>query len=361
MAKQPSIKAPRPRPAVRKMSPYIPPTGGRAGKLRLDFNENTVGCSPRVLRALKQHASRELLSVYPEYEGARQSIAPFFGVKPEQMTFSDGTDEAIQVLANTYVDDGDEAVIPWPTFPIFRVAVEISGGTPRLVPYQEPDLAFPLRPLLESITRKTRLVLIANPNNPTGSAIGLAEIETILRKARRAAVLIDEAYFEFYGVTALKLLKRYPNLFVSRTFSKVYGMAGLRVGCVFSQAENISAFRKVQSPYSVNSLAVICAIEAVQDQDYIRTYVEEVLESRDILRSGLDRLGLPHFATEANFVLVKFGARAKDVYQGLREKGLLVRDRSHEVPGTIRITSGKKSQVRKLLRLLPEVMKSCGY
>ncbi len=228
MAEQPSIKAPRPRPAVRKMSPYVPPTGGRAGKLRLDFNENTVGCSPRVLRTLKKHATRELLSVYPEYEGARQSIAPFFGVKPEQMTFSDGTDEAIQVLVSTYVDDGDEAVIPWPTFPIFRVAVELAGGTPRFIPYVEPDLAFPLRPLLESITRKTRLVLIANPNNPTGSAIGLAEIEAVLRKARRAAVLIDEAYFEFYGVTALKLLKRFPNLFVSRTFSKVYSACG---GC----------------------------------------------------------------------------------------------------------------------------------
>ena len=360
MAKQPSIKAPRPRPAVREMLPYVPPTGGRAGKLRLDFNENTVGCSPRVLRTLKKHATRELLSVYPEYEGARQSIAPFFGVKPEQMTFSDGTDEAIQVLVSTYVDDGDEVVIPWPTFPIFRVAVEIAGGTPRFIPYVEPDLAFPLRPLLESITRKTRLVLIANPNNPTGSAIGLAEIEKVLRKARGAAVLIDEAYFEFYGVTALKLLKRYPNLFVSRTFSKVYGMAGLRVGCLFSQAENISAFRKVQSPYSVNSLAVICAIEAVQDQDYIREYVGEVLESREMLRSGLDRLGLPYYATEANFVLVKFGARANDVCQGLREKGLLVRDRSHEVPGTIRITAGKKSQVRKLLKLLPEVMNSCA-
>ena len=361
MAKQPSIKPPRPRRAVCEMSPYVPPTSGRAGKLRLDFNENTVGCSPRVLRALKQHATREMLSVYPEYEGARQAIAPFFNVKPEQLTFSDGTDEAIQVLVNTYVDAGDEVVIPWPTFPIFQVAVEVSGGAPRRVPYQEPDLAFPLRPLLNSISSKTRLVLIANPNNPTGSAIGLAEIEKILRKARRAAVLIDEAYFEFYGITALKLLKRNPNLFVSRTFSKVYGMAGLRVGCLFSQAENISAFRKVQSPYSVSSLAVICAIEAVQDQAYIQTYVDEVFESRDMLRAGLDRLGLPYFATEANFVLVKFGEKAKDVYRGLREEGVLVRDRTHEVPGTIRITAGKKSQIRKLLKLLPEVMKSCGY
>ncbi len=361
MAKQPSIKLPRPRAAVREMSPYVPPTGGRTGKLRLDFNENTVGCSPRVLRALKKNATRELLSVYPEYEGARQRVAPFFGVKPDQMTFSDGTDEAIQVLVSTYVDHGDEVVIPWPTFPIFRVAVELAGGTPRFIPYAEPELAFPLRQLLGAITGKTRLVLIANPNNPTGSAIGLADIEKILRKARSAAVLIDEAYFEFYGVTALELLKRYPNLFVSRTFSKVYGMAGLRVGCLFSRAENISAFRKVQSPYSVNSLAIICAIEAIQDQDYIQTYVAEVLESRDILRSGLDHLGLPYFATEANFVLVKFGAGAKDVDQGLREKGLLVRDRSHEVPGTIRITAGKKSQVRKLLKLLPEVMTSCGY
>ena len=151
--------------------------------------------------------------------------------------------------------------------------------------------------------------------------------------------------------------RRYPNLFVTRTFSKVYGMAGLRIGCLFSQAENIAMLRKFQSPYSVNSLAVACAVEAVQDQDYIRNYVEEVLEARGVLCNGLDRLGLPYYPSQANFVLVRFGRQTKMVHKGLCARGILVRNRSQDVPGTIRITVGTKQQMRMVLKVLAEVIK----
>ena len=244
------------------MAPYRPPTDGRGGMLRLDFNENTIGCSPRVVEVLQKTATPQFLAVYPEYQASREKMAPFFAVDPDQLVFADGTDEAIQVMVHTYVDAGDEVLIPWPTFPIFRVAAESVGAKIKLIRYGKAKLDFPLGRLLRAVSAKTRLILIANPNNPTGGAIGLDEIETILQAAPRAAVVIDEAYFEFYGVTALDLLARYPNLFVSRTFSKVYGMAGLRIGCLFSQAENIAMVRKFQSPYSVNSLAVACALEA---------------------------------------------------------------------------------------------------
>ena len=184
----------------------------------------------------------------------------------------------------------------------------------------------------------------------------MKEIEAILRRARNAAVLIDEAYHEFCGITALKRLSRFPNLFVSRTFSKVYGLAGLRMGCLFSQAENIRSVRKGQSPYSVNSIGVMCALEAIEDQDYIRSYVEEALEAREMLCRGLERLEIHYYPSQANFVLVKFGKRAGEVCGYLQDKGLLTRDRSHEIPGTVRITAGKKSQARKLLACLREVL-----
>jgi histidinol-phosphate aminotransferase len=231
------------------------------------------------------------------------------GLQPDQLLFSDGTDEAIHLLCSTYVEPGDEVVMPWPTFPMFRFYVQVAGGEPRRISYRQPDLAFPLDELLAAITPRTRLVLVANPNNPTGSAIGLGEIEKILQKAENAAVLIDEAYYEFYGLTALQLLPDYPNLFVSRTFSKAFGLAGLRVGCLLSQAENITSVRKGQSPYSVNSLGVLCASEAVEDQDYVRAYVRDVLEAREILLSGLSRLGVRFYPTQANFVLADATAR----------------------------------------------------
>ena len=358
MAKKATPEFPRARAAIRRMAPYRPPTDGRGGMLRLDFNENTVGCSPRVVETLRKKATAQFLSVYPEYQASREEIAPFFGVDPDQLTFADGTDEAIQLIVHTYVDAGEEVLIPWPTFPIFRVAAESAGTKVKLIRYPKATLNFPLGRLLRAIKPTTRLILTANPNNPTGGAIGLDEIETILQSAPRAAVLIDEAYFEFYGITALDLMTQYPNLFVSRTFSKVYGMAGLRIGCLFSQAENIAMLRKFQSPYSVNSLAVACALEAVKDQDYIRSYVDEVLEAREILCRGLDALGLPYYPTHANFVLVRFGDRTKAVYQGMRQRGILVRDRSHEISGTIRITAGTKRQVRRMFKVLGQVMGS---
>jgi len=345
-----------PRPAVERMAPYSPPTAGRAGKLRLDFNENTVGCSPRVLAALKRLVSRETLAVYPEYGEAREKIAAFFGVPPDQLLFTNGTDEAIQVLLNTYVDDRDRVLVLDPSYAMYRFYAELAGAAIETVPYRPGTLAFPLDEVLAAITPETRAVLIANPNNPTGTAVDLAGVRRILARAENAAVLIDEAYFEFCGTTALGMLAEYPNLFVSRTFSKVYGMAAMRLGCLFSEAENIAWLDKAQSPYSVNALAVVCASEAVEDRPYIDAYVAEALESRRLLCRALHRLKIPYYPSAGNFVLARFGERSRAIRDGLRERGILVRDRGHEIPGTLRITVGKKAQLRRLLAALREVL-----
>jgi histidinol-phosphate aminotransferase len=337
------------------MAPYNPPTAGRAGKLRLDFNENTVGCSPQVIESLRASLTADGLAVYPEYGEAKSEIAAYFGVLPEQLLFTNGTDEAIQVVMNTYVDDGDEVLLLRPAYAMYRFYAEAAGATIREVDYEAGTYEFPYDALRETITPKTRAVLIANPNNPTGTGVGIQGIERILKRARRAVVFIDEAYFEFSGVTALGLIEASPNLFVSRTFSKVFGMAAMRFGCLFSQQTNIQFLHKAQSPYSVNSLAVTAARAAVRDRAYIERYVAEVLAAREVLCVGLERMGIRYVPSSGNFVLARFGKRAIEIRDYLRAKSILVRDRSYEAPGCVRITVGTRQQTRALLDALHEV------
>jgi histidinol-phosphate aminotransferase len=352
MPEAPLKSAPAPRAAVRRMAPYSPPTGGRAEKLRLDFNENTIGCSPRVIESLSKRLTAGQLSIYPEYTDAIQELATFFGVSTDEFTLTNGTDEAIQLLVNTYVDDGDDVVLLKPSYAMYRFYAEVAGASLRELEYHHDDLSFPLEELLATLRPETRAVLIANPNNPTGTGIGLEGLRKILEGAPGAAVLIDEAYYEFSPVTALGWLREFPNLFVSRTFSKVYGMAAMRCGCLFSRAENVQWLRKAQSPYSVNMLAAIAARAAVEDREYVANYVAEVLAARTLAYEGLRKLGIKCFPSEANFILFQAGERAVPIRDALRERGVLVRDRSYEIPGCVRVTIGTRAQTGRFLEEL---------
>ena len=354
MPKQPL----KPRDAVLRMAPYSPPTEGRVDKLRLDFNENTIGCSPHVLEFLMEHLDGDHLATYPEYTDVKHALARFFAVDVSQMLLTNGTDEAIQVLINTYVDDGEDVIVLKPSYAMYKFYAELAGASVRYIPYRAETLAFPLDELLLAITPETRAILISNPNNPTGTAVKLDGIERILKRAPNAAVLIDEAYYEFCGITALRLLDSYPNLFVSRTFSKIYGMAAMRMGMLFSSAENLAFAHKAQSPYSVNSLAAMAARAAIQDADYIRRYVTEVLAARELVYVGLEKLAIPYYESHGNFVLMRLGDRAAEVRDKLRQTGMLVRDRSYELPGCVRVTVGTRDQMRQFLRELERIWKS---
>jgi histidinol-phosphate aminotransferase len=346
------LKARRP---LRRAAPYVPPTAGRAGKLRLDFNENTVGCSPKVVRFLRRALDRTALATYPEYGATTRRLAAFLDVPPERLLLTNGTDEAIHVLLSTYVSEGDEVVVLQPSYAMYRVYAQAAGAAVRAIPYRGPNLEFPLEELLHGVTRATRAVLLANPGNPTGTAADLPALERIARKASNAAVLIDEAYFEFYGITALGLIERLPNLFVSRTFSKAFGLAALRLGCLVTQAANIACLRKAQSPYSVNALALLAARAALADAAYVRRYVTEVRRARTLLTEGLERLGVPYVPSQANFVLLRAGRRAPAIRDRLRARGVLVRDRSSELDGCIRVTVGTRPQVRRFLEELEKI------
>jgi histidinol-phosphate aminotransferase len=235
---------------------------------------------------------------------------------------------------------------------MYRFYAEVAGASVHEVEYRAETLAFPLDELLAAITPATRAVLIANPNNPTGTIIGLDGIKKILEAAPQAVVLIDEAYFEFCDITVLSWIRDYFNLFVSRTFSKVYGMASMRCGCLFSAPANVSWLKKAQSPYSVNTMAVLAARAAIRDRAYVDAYVDEVLAARAMAYEGLHKLGIKTFPSEANFILFQAGDRAIPIRDALRERGVLVRDRGYELPGCVRVTIGTRAQVDRFLEEL---------
>jgi histidinol-phosphate aminotransferase len=213
----------------------------------------------------------------------------------------------------------------------------------------------------DRITDRTRLIAIANPNNPTGTVATPEQLLQIALLAPAAALLVDEAYFEFYGQTMLGAHRDLPNLFVARTFSKAYGMAGLRAGVLVGNAEQIPSIRRVSSPYNVNAAALACLPEAIADQTYIQRYVNEVLEARSLLERTLRTNGIHFWPSQANFVLARIGSSAADsaaFAQQMRARAILVRDRSADpsCEGCVRITLGPKAHTAKLLQALQETL-----
>ena len=349
----------RVRDAVRKAPEYHPPLGGRSG-LRLDFNENTAGCSPRVLERLRNIAADEL-SRYPEREPVEAILARHLNVGSKELLLTNGADEGIHLLCETYLEPGDEALIVVPTFSMYEVLATAPGALIIKIP-ADADFSFPTDTILRSLTAATRFIAIANPNNPTGSAASAQDLLRIARSAPDAAVLIDEAYFEFHGETLLSQWRSLPNLFVARTFSKAYGLAGLRVGVLMGDATQMNAVRKVASPYNVNSVALACLPEALDDQSYVRDYVNQVCEGRGCLQQELERLGVPFWPSRANFVLMRLGEANSAFVARMRERGILVRDRSRDpgCDGCVRITLGTLEQTERLLAILRETLLEIG-
>lgn len=347
-----------PRAAVCTVPSYHPPLAGRDG-LRLDFNENSVGCSPRVLECLR-HLSLEQLARYPEREPVEAKVAEFLRIAGPELLLTNGVDEAIHLLCETYLEPGDEALIVVPTYSMYRIYAMAAGAQVIAVP-ADKDFRFPTDQVCNRITRRTRLIAIANPNNPTGAVTTLEDLRRIARSAPDAAVLVDEAYFEFYGQSVIATRNEFANLFVARTFSKVYGLAGLRLGALVGDVEQMRAVRRVGSPYSVNAVALACVPEALSDQAYIQQYVTEVRESRTRLEQALEAIGIYFWPSQANFVLARVGAASAFV-EHMRRRGILVRDRSsdHGCEGCVRITLGPREHADRLLTALQETCEELG-
>jgi histidinol-phosphate aminotransferase len=351
------------RDAVKNLHAYRPPLAGRTG-LRLDFNENTAGCSPRVLARLRSLDS-ELLARYPEREPVEKEVAGFLGLDPAQVLLTNGVDEAIHLLCSAYLDPGDEALIVVPTFAMYAIFAQAEGA--RVVEVRAGEnFTFPADDLLAQLTPRTRLIALANPNNPTGAAVAGDVLIQIAQAVPQAAVLVDEAYFEFHGETLIDAFINQPrqieNLFVARTFSKAYGLAGLRIGILAGEARHMAMVRRVASPYNVNAAALAILPEALQDQAYVDHYVAQVLSNRDKLQQQLGNLGLHYWPSHANFVLVRVGSAHAEFVRAMRDRGILTRDR-HTDPGCdgcVRLTVGTDEHTQTLIDAVRHVVDRLG-
>jgi histidinol-phosphate aminotransferase len=346
---------PAPRARVQAMMEYHPPLGSRDA-LRLDFNENTLACSPRVREVLGQ-ISAGSLTRYPEREPVEAIVAAHLGLEPAQVALTNGVDEAIHVLFETFLDAGDELLLPVPTYTMYEVYASATDARAVTV-LAGKDLAFAYERLLAAITPSTKIIAIANPNSPSGTVATREQLVEIARRAPQAVVLVDEAYFHFFGETVMDLIGAVPNLMVARTFSKAYGLAGLRLGLLAGPVELMRWVRRVLSPYSVNSLALACLPAALEDQAYIGWYVGEVLAAKVEFEAALDALNVRRWPSRANFVLVDIGAQHGEFVRRMKAAGVLVRDRSKDpgCDGRVRITIGTREQMGSAIAALNETM-----
>jgi histidinol-phosphate aminotransferase len=352
---------PQPRRRVQQMPEYHPPLGNR-DRLRLDFNENTLACSPAVLAAI-QNITASDLTRYPERGPVETLAAQHLGLQPEQVILTNGVDEAIHILCQAFLEAGDELLLPVPTYTMYEIYA--SSTDAKIVHVQAgQDFAFPYESLLAAITPNTKLIAIANPNSPTGSVVTREQILQIAEAAPQAVILVDEAYYHFYGQTVIDLIGegagQIPNLIVARTFSKAYGLASLRIGLLAGPESLLKWTRRVLSPYSVNHVALVALTAALQDQTYLNWYVEQVLHARKEFLASLTTLGLEYWPTQANFVLVNIGPAHKEFCASMRNHGILVRDRSADpgCNGLVRITIGTPEQMQQALIAISQFISS---
>ncbi len=342
------------------MKEYHPPLGDRSG-LRLDFNENTLACSPRVAEALAA-VTRGALTRYPERGPVEAMLAAKLGLAPEQVLLTNGVDEAIHVLCQTWLDEATELLLPVPTYSMYEIYAGATGA--RIVAVQAgEDFHFPYERVLAAITPRTRVIALANPNSPTGAVLTREQILSIAEAAPHAVILADEAYFHFFGETVIDCIGRVPNLIVARTFSKAYGLAGLRLGMLAASEEAMHWMRRVTSPYSVNALALSCLPAALEDEAYLGWYIEEVRAARAAFVTAVDTFGVAQWHSEANFILLKVGARHSAFVHAMHTRGVLVRDRSADpgCQGCVRVTIGTREQMLGAVTALREALAEIGW
>ena len=351
---------PRARRAVLAMPEYHPPLAGRDA-LRLDFNENTLAASPKVIARLRQ-VTAEGLTKYPEREGVERIAAAHFGLQETQVLLTNGVDEAIHLVCAAFLEEDDEAMVSTPTFFMYEVSAGMMTAHVKKV-QADASLEFPYERFLAAITPRTKLIMVASPNNPTGAVVSREQLLAICAAAPQAVVMVDEAYYHFFGESVMADVGKVPNLMVARTFSKAYGLANLRIGMLAGSAELMKYVRKVSSPYNVNGVALDCLPVALADEAYVAWYASQVRAGLMRMMDGLRALGVDFFPSHANFVLMKIGTKHAELVKAMRARGVLLRDRSTDpgCDGYVRITVGVEEHVTQGLAALKESLKEIGW
>lgn len=355
-------------PGIQGLQPYQPGKPieelqrelGLTKIVKLASNENPLGCSPLVAEAINRALPQ--LARYPDGGGfeLKNALARHCQVAPEQIILGNGSNDVIDLLAMTFLAPGRSAVFSEHGFIVYPIITQAVGARAIQVPAQH--WAHDLDAMAAAIEEDTRLVFVANPNNPTGTWHGQAAIEDFLsRVPAEVIVVLDEAYFEYSGEAGgsdgLRLLGRFPNLVVVRTFSKAYGLAGLRVGYSVSGADIAELVNRIREPFNVNSLAMVAAVAALQDQDFVQRSRDINSEGMAQLVAGLQALGLEYIPSAGNFVSVDMGTDAATMYRKLLAEGVIVRPiGAYGMQRHLRISIGLADENAFLLECLHKVM-----
>ncbi|MDA8234990.1 MAG: histidinol-phosphate transaminase [Clostridia bacterium] len=328
--------------------------------VKLASNENPFGPSPKAVEAMVQAAPK--MHIYPDGNSyyLKEALARELGVNPEQLFLANGSDEVIQMIAVTFVNPGDEAIMATPTFPRYQPTVMMMNGVTHEIPLK--DQSHDLEAFGAKINSKTKLIYICNPNNPTGTFVPKGEMDAFMDKVPESAIVVfDEAYFEYVNdpdyPNVLDYLAQGRNVMVMRTFSKMYGLAGLRLGYAATKPELAAAMNRVREPFNVNSMVQAGALAALADKEHVAKVKTANLAGRDYLYKVFTKLGLPYIPTVANFIMVDTGRDSAKVFQALLKKGIIVRSGDiYGYPTSIRVTIGTPEENQKFIAALEEVL-----
>ncbi|NLZ39089.1 MAG: histidinol-phosphate transaminase [Firmicutes bacterium] len=360
------------RKEILAIKPYVPGKPveevqrelGISDVVKLASNENPLGPSPAVVQVLQKMAGS--VSVYPDANCyyLKEALAERLGVLPDNLIIGNGSDEIIKMLAEAFLNVGEEAIVADPTFSEYDFAVKIMGGCTVVVPTKEYKHDLPA--MADAITEKTKLIFICNPNNPTGTIVRQAEVEAFLQRVpEHVIVIFDEAYYEYVTDEAypntLAYVQEGRNVIVLRTFSKIYGLAGLRIGYGIASPALIGMLNRVKEPFNVNMLAQAAALAALSDTEHLRRSREINEEGKAYLYNEFNRLGLLFITTHANFIWVRIKADCQKVFAKLLRQGVIVRTGDiFGSPDVLRITIGTKEQNKRLVDALRTVLTEEG-
>lgn len=325
--------------------------------IKLASNENPLGCSPKAVEAVKKAADN--LAIYPDGNTTllKEVLANRLNLKPSQVLLSSGSDEMVDQIAKTFIDKNDEIIMADITFPRYISTTKMMGGIAKIVPLN--DWTYDLDSMLLAITDKTKLIWLCNPNNPTGTMFSENKLLDFLKQVPKNIIVIyDEAYNEYvtnedYPKNSINLLKDYPNLIVMRTFSKIYGLAALRVGYTMASEEIIHNINKIRGPFNVNTLAQVAALAALEDDEFIKKSYEINREGKEYLYKEFKSLNLKYAPSETNHIFVNVNKNANEVFVELQKRGMIIRP---IVETWIRVTIGTMEQNKKFISLIKEVL-----
>eukprot|EP00444_Apocalathium_aciculiferum_P029916 CAMPEP_0183420712 /NCGR_PEP_ID=MMETSP0370-20130417/26625_1 /TAXON_ID=268820 /ORGANISM="Peridinium aciculiferum, Strain PAER-2" /LENGTH=354 /DNA_ID=CAMNT_0025604615 /DNA_START=24 /DNA_END=1088 /DNA_ORIENTATION=+ len=347
---------------IRKLTPYLPPLEGRDPSkfILLDFNERTVPVPSHVTEALKDFIDQGGLQKYPSYGSMQADIAAYAGVRTEECMFTNGSDQGIDLVIRCCCEKGTEAIIPAPTFAMYEQAAESECLT-ICRPHFDRLKGFPLEEVLGMIVPNTSIIVLSNPNNPTGTPISREAILAVAKHAPHCAILVDECYYEFMGPeeSVKGDIGDFPNLFICRTFSKTWGIPSLRLGYVLTCEANINALTCVRGPYDINQFAGVALKAALANNKYVWDFVDEVnKQAKPKFQEFLTRKGITFWPTSANFIFCYFDD-PNGLEQKIRARGILVRPKK-DAEGVLglRITIGTVEQMDALMKVLEELLAS---